>query len=144
MASSEQQEMKQADTPSKDVESISSFIMTSATPSNDDSSPTPRKQIDATEPKSTSNYWLSPAAKARKSEYMKKYHARKKEELNNTLQYLKEHTLQPRIITLYNMQGNHSSRRLLNDIDYERFIDDMLATLVDAQLLRNYDIQDGV
>ena len=89
-------------------------------------------------PKPGQNYWLSSEAKKRKNKYMHEYYIRKKE----ALLQLQEHQLKPRDLKLLLMSNQVVSRHLESDGDYVKVIEDLLGTLLDNKLLKDFDLSD--
>ena len=88
-------------------------------------------------PKPGQKYWLSSEAKKRKNEYMREYYIRKKE----ALLQLQEHQLKPRDLKLLMLNDQVVSRHLESDGDYVKVIEDLLGTLLDNKLLKDYDLR---
>ena len=88
-------------------------------------------------PKPGQKYWLSSQAKKRKNEYMREYYIRKKE----SLLQLQEHQLKPRDLKLLLMSNQVVSRHLESDGDYVKVIEDLLGTLLDNKLLKDFDLR---
>ena len=91
-------------------------------------------------PKPGQKYWLSSEAKKRKNEYMREYYIRKKE----ALLQLQEHQLKPRDLKLLMLNDQVVSRHLESDGDYVKVIEDLLGTLLDNKLLKDYGISDSL
>ena len=87
-------------------------------------------------PKPGQKYWLSAEAKKRKNEYMREYYIRKKE----SLLQLQEHQLKPRYLKLLMVNDQVVSRHLESDGDYVKVIDELLGTLLDNKILKDYDL----
>ena len=90
---------------SEDVQNLSELVMPQL-----DSPEAPPKPEEG--PKAGQKYWLSKEARQRKAAYMKTYLARKKEELNNKLEFLEAHHINPRLLTMENINGKVIRRRL--------------------------------
>ena len=123
-----------------DTENLSEFItppqkvpIASDKPVN--SQPQVQKE---TPPKPGQKYWLSTEAKKKKCQYMKEYNERKKQEF----EILKQHQLQPRQLTLLNINGKVSTRHLNTDADYAKLIEDLVGALFDNKLLSNYQLSE--
>ena len=95
------------------------------------------KQISESQPKPGQKYWLSSEAKKRKNKYMHEYYIRKKESLLR----LQEHQLKPRDLKLLLMSNQVVSRHLESDGDYVKVIEDLLGTLLDNKLLKDFDLR---
>ena len=91
---------------------------------------------EETPPKPGQKYWLSAEAKKKKCQYMREYNERKKQEF----EILKQHQLQPRQLTLLNINGKVITRHLNSDADYAKLIEDLVGTLLDNKLLNDYQI----
>ena len=89
-------------------------------------------------PKPGQKYWLSSEAKKRKNEYMREYYIRMKE----SLLQLQQHQLKPRDLKLLLMSNQVVSRHLESDGDYVKVIEDLLGTLLDNKLLKDFDLSD--
>ena len=85
-------------------------------------------------PKPGQKYWLSAEAKKRKNEYMREYYIRKKE----SLLQLQEHQLKPRYLKLLMVNDQVVSTHLESDGDYVKVIDELLGTLLDNKILKDY------
>ena len=88
-------------------------------------------------PKPGQKYWLSSEAKKRKNEYMREYYIRKKE----ALLQLQEHQLKPRDLKLLMLNDQVVSRHLESDGDYVKVIDELLGTLLDNKIVKDYDLR---
>ena len=88
-------------------------------------------------PKPGQKYWLSSEAKKRKNEYMREYYIRKKE----ALLQLQEHQLKPRDLKLLMLNDQVVSRHLGSDGDYVKVIDELLGTLLDNKIVKDYDLR---
>ena len=88
-------------------------------------------------PKPGQKYWLSSEAKKRKNEYMREYYIRKKE----ALLQLQEHQLKPRDLKLLMLNDQVVSRHLGSDGDYVKVIDELLGTLLDNKIVKDYNLQ---
>ena len=86
-------------------------------------------------PKAGQKYWLSSEAKKRKNIYMREYYIRKKEQLEQ----LQQHQLKPRDLELLMVNNQIVSRHLDADADYEKLIKNLLDTLVDNKILKDYE-----
>ena len=86
-------------------------------------------------PKAGQKYWLSSEAKKRKNIYMREYYIRKKEQLEQ----LQQHQLKPRYLQLLMVNNQIVSRHLDADTDYEKLIKNLLDTLVDNKILKDYE-----
>ena len=87
-------------------------------------------------PKAGQKYWLSSEAKKKKNEYMREYNARKKAEISR----LQRCQLQQREIKLLLCNGQYKSFQLEEDSDYISLIKNLLGTLTDNSILKDYEI----
>ena len=89
-------------------------------------------------PKAGQKYWLSSEAKKKKNEYMREYNAKRKAELMR----LQRCQLQQREIKLLLCNGQVKSFQLEEDSDYISLIKNLLGTLTDNSILKDYEIID--
>ena len=94
----------------------------------------PYQNFDPLPPKPGQKYWLSAEAKKRKNEYMREYYLRKKA----SLLQLQEHQITPRDFKLLLANDQVASRHLESDGDYLKFIEELLGTLLDNKILKDY------
>ena len=87
-------------------------------------------------PKAGQKYWLSSEAKKKKNEYMREYNAKRKAELMR-LQHCQLHQ---REIKLLLCNGQYKSFQLEEDSDYINLIKNLLGTLTDNSILKDYEI----
>ena len=95
--------------------------------------PEPLKEVP---PKAGQKYWLSAEAKKKKNEYMRGYYIRKKE----ILQELQRHQIKPRDLKLLNINDRVITRHLETEADYIKIIEDLLGTLTDNRLLKDFQL----
>ena len=95
--------------------------------------PEPLKEVP---PKAGQKYWLSAEAKKKKNEYMRGYYIRKKE----ILQELQKHQIKPRDLKLLNINDRVITRHLETEADYIKIIEDLLGTLTDNRLLKDFQL----
>ena len=122
-----------------DTESLSQFFTAPLeTPmESEKQSETPTLQpLVETPPRPGQKYWLSAEARQKKRLYMNEYNAKKKEEIR----YLKEHQLQARTLTLLDLNGKLIVRHLDTDADYVKILEDVVGTLVDNRLLKDFSL----
>ena len=122
-----------------DTESLSSFFtapskmpMESETLSETSTLP----PLTETPPKPGQRYWLSAEAKKKKSEYMRGYNAKKK----NELALLRQKQIHSRELTLLNFNGKVITRELITEDDYIKLTEDLLGTLVDNKILKDFQL----
>ena len=89
-------------------------------------------------PRAGQKYWLSSEAKKQKNEYMRGYYLRKKA----ALEQIKAHQIRPRDLKLLNVNDKLVVRHLEYDSDYVRIIGDLLGTLMDNHLLKDFDLSE--
>ena len=87
-------------------------------------------------PKAGQKYWLSSEAKKKKNEYMREYNAKRKAELMR----LQRCQLHQREIKLLLCNGQVKSFQLEEDSDYISLIKNLLGTLTDNSILKDYEI----
>ena len=87
-------------------------------------------------PKAGQKYWLSSEAKKKKNEYMREYNAKRKAELMR----LQRCQLHQREIKLILCNGQYKSFQLEEDSDYINLIKNLLGTLTDNSILKDYEI----
>ena len=87
-------------------------------------------------PKAGQKYWLSSEAKKKKNEYMREYNAKRKAELMR----LQRCQLHQREIKLLLCNGQYKSFQLEEDSDYISLIKNLLGTLTDNSILKDYEI----
>ena len=102
---------------------------------NEPQKPEPVQEIM---PKAGQKYWLSSEAKKKKNEYMREYNARKKAEIMR----LQRCQLHQREIKLLLCNGQYKSFQLEEDSDYISLIKNLLGTLTDNSILKDYEIID--
>ena len=124
------------DTTHKDNEEVNEQIHERAialSPTGDEQKPEPVQEIM---PKAGQKYWLSSEAKKKKNEYMREYNARKKAEISR----LQRCQLRPRDIKFLLCNGQYKSFQLEEDSDYISLIKNLLGTLTDNSILKDYEI----
>ena len=94
------------------------------------------EQVVEIMPKAGQKYWLSSAAKKKKNEYMREYNAKRKAELMR----LQRCQLHQREIKLLLCNGQYKSFQLEEDSDYISLIRNLLGTLTDNSILKDYEI----
>ena len=94
------------------------------------------EQIQEIMPKAGQKYWLSSEAKKKKNIYMREYNAKRKAELMR----LQRCQLQQREIKLLLCNGQVKSFQLEEDSDYINLIKNLLGTLTDNSILKDYEI----
>ena len=100
---------------------------------NDQVKPEPVVEIM---PKAGQKYWLSSEAKKKKNEYMREYNAKRKAEIMR----LQRCQLHQREIKLLLCNGQVKSFQLEEDSDYISLIKNLLGTLTDNSILKDYEI----
>ena len=138
MLNDSKEDATEATTPAAEVKNIAEFL---GTPLHQHVTVNETPISDIKPPKAGQNYWLSPEAKKRKSEYMKVYNAKKKQELNDYIQKLKDNSLKPCVITFYDDINRPTYRKLESSEDYFNFIEDIMTVLVNKGLVSNYDVR---
>ena len=94
------------------------------------------EQVVEIMPKAGQKYWLSSEAKKKKNEYMREYNAKRKAELMR----LQRCQLHQREIKLILCNGQYKSFQLEEDSDYISLIKNLLGTLTDNSILKDYEI----
>ena len=89
-------------------------------------------------PKAGQKYWLSSEAKKKKNEYMREYNAKRKAEIMR----LQRCQLHQREIKLILCNGQYKSFQLEEDSDYISLIKNLLGTLTDNSILKDYEIME--
>ena len=92
--------------------------------------------VHETMPKAGQKYWLSSEAKKKKNEYMREYNAKRKAEIMR----LQRCQLHQREIKLLLCNGQYKSFQLEEDGDYISLIRNLLGTLTDNSILKDYEI----
>ena len=125
------------ETEHEDNETVSREARTSLSSDNEqihnEQKPEP---VIETMPKAGQKYWLSSAAKKKKNEYMREYNAKRKAELMR----LQRCQLHQREIKLLLCNGQVKSFQLEEDSDYINLIKNLLGTLTDNSILKDYEI----
>ena len=117
------------DTTHKDNEEVNEQVIES----EHENEPEPIHEIM---PKAGQKYWLSSEAKKKKNEYMREYNAKRKAEIMR----LQRCQLHQREIKLLLCNGQYKSFQLEEDSDYISLIKNLLGTLTDNSILKDYEI----
>ena len=136
--------MTDSTTNTENNEDLRTLINNSKDTTNEDNETTTEQQdeeqkpepVIETMPKAGQKYWLSSAAKKKKNEYMREYNAKRKAELMR----LQRCQLHQREIKLLLCNGQVKSFQLEEDSDYINLIKNLLGTLTDNSILKDYEI----
>ena len=125
-------------------EDLRTLINNSKDTTNNDNKTTTEQQYEEQKPepiqeimpKAGQKYWLSSEAKKKKNIYMREYNAKRKAELMR----LQRCQLHQREIKLLLCNGQIKSFQLEEDNDYISLIRNLLGTLTDNSILKDYEI----
>ena len=123
------------ETTNEDNEKARAFELRETTTENENEEHKP-EPIQETMPKAGQKYWLSSEVKKKKNEYMREYNAKRKAELMR----LQRCQLHQREIKLLLCNGQVKSFQLEEDSDYISLIKNLLGTLTDNSILKDYEI----
>ena len=89
---------------------------------------------------SKTNYWISDKVKAHKREYRKEYYRRKKSEQEELIRSLKANQIIGATVTILNLSGKQTIRKITTEQNYLKLCDDLLATLQANRIINDYSI----
>ena len=91
--------------------------------------------------KANQKYWLSPEAKEKRKAYMKSYHKRKREELDTELKRLSSQQFREHVVSFTLFNDQERRRIIRNDDDLVRFLTDLLETLQENSIIKDFSLK---
>ena len=89
---------------------------------------------------SKTNYWVSDKVREKQKAYHKDYYRRKKQEQHELIKALKSKQIIGSTVTILNLSGKQTVRKITTEQNYLKLCDDLLATLQANRIINDYSI----